>query len=112
MMFIGDKGTLVADYGKRILLPQSDFKGFQAPTPSIPPSLGHHQEWIHACKTGAATLCNFDYSGTLIEHNLLGTVAFRAGKKPQWDPEALKVTNCAEADRLIRGAYREGWAIS
>ena len=83
IMFVGDKGILLADYNKRVLLPESDFKDFQAPAPSIPPSLGHHQEWIHACKTGAPTLCNFEYSGTLIEHNLLRTVAFRAGKKLQ-----------------------------
>jgi hypothetical protein len=71
--------------------------------------LGHHEEWIHACKTGEPTLCNFDYSGALVEHNLLGTVAFRTGKKLEWDAEHLKATNCPEADRFIRKSYREGW---
>ena len=80
-------------------------------SPRFAPSLGHHQEWIHACKTGAPTLCNFDYSGTLVEHNLLGTVAFRAGKKLEWDPENLKARNCPEADRFIRQPYREGWTL-
>jgi len=111
VMFIGDQGTLLADYGRRILLPEASFKGFEPPPPWIAPSLGHHAEWIHACKTGAATLCNFDYSGGLVEHNLLGTVAFRSGKKLQWDPEHLKATNCPAADRFIRGSYREGWTI-
>jgi predicted dehydrogenase len=111
MMFVGDKGILLADYGKRILLPERDFKDFKAPKPWIAPSLGHHEEWIHACKTGAPTLCNFEYSGTLIEHNLLGTVAFRAGKKLEWDPEGLKARNCPEADRFLRRAYREGWTL-
>ena len=110
-MFIGDKGILVADYRRCLLLPEADFKDFQPPRPWIGPSLGHHQEWIHACKTGEPTLCNFDYSAALVEHNLLGTVAFRAGKKLQWDPEHLKATNCPEADRFIRKSYREGWAI-
>ena len=57
------------------------------------------------------TLCNFEYSGTLVEHNLLGTVAFRAGNKLQWDAENLKAPNCPEADRFIRRPYREGWAL-
>ena len=39
-----------------------------------------HQEWIHACKTGEPTLCNFDYSGKLIEHDLLGNVSYRVGE--------------------------------
>ena len=86
-MFIGEIGILVADYGRYVLLPEAQFKDFQAPQPWIGPSLGHHQEWIHACKTGEPTLCNFDYSGTLVEHNLLGTVAFRTGTKLEWDAE-------------------------
>ena len=111
VMFVGEKGVLVADYNKRILLPEADFKDLQPPEPWLAPSLGHHQEWIHACKTGAPTLCSFDYSGALIEHNLLGTVAFRTGKKLDWDPEKLKATNCPEADRFIRRSYREGWTL-
>ena len=101
----------MADYSKRILLPEADFKGFQPRKPWLAPSLGHYQEWIHACKTGAPTLCNFDYSGALIEHNLLGTVAFRTGKKLQWDPNKLKAVNCPEADQFIRQTYRTGWTL-
>ncbi len=111
VMFIGDAGILVADYGKWILLPEAKFKDFKLPGPSIAKSLGHHEEWLHACKTGAPTLCNFDYSGTLVEHNLLGTVAFRTGKKLEWDAETLKARNCPEADRFIRPSYREGWML-
>jgi predicted dehydrogenase len=111
IMFVGDKGTLLANYARWILLPEGEFKDFQPPKPWLAPSLGHHQEWIHACKTGAPTLCNFDYSGALVEHNLLGTVAFRAGKKLHWDPQALTVRNCPEADRFLRQPYRSGWTI-
>lgn len=111
IMFVGDKGILLADYGKRILLPEADFKNFQPPAPSIPPSPGHHEEWLQACKTGSPTLCNFDYSGALIEHNLLGTVAYRVGKKLEWDPVSLKARNCPEADPFIRPPYREGWGV-
>jgi len=111
MLFKGEKGDLLADYGKHILLPEEKFKDFQRPEPSIPASLGHHQEWIHACKTGEPTTCNFDYSGMLIEHNLLGNVAYRTGKKLIWDPDNLKATNCPEADPFIRREYREGWTL-
>ena len=111
VMFVGEKGTLLADYGKHILLPEDQFKDFKRPEPSIPKSLGHHQEWIHACKTGDPTTCNFDYSGKLIEHNLLGNVAYRVGQKLEWDPRTLKATNCPEADEFIRRAYRQGWEL-
>ncbi len=111
VLFIGDKGMLLADYGKHILLPEDKFKDFQRPDPWIAKSLGHHREWIHACKTGEPTTCNFDYSGMLIEHNLLGNVAYRTGKKLLWDAKNLKATNCPEADQYIRREYREGWTL-
>lgn len=111
VLFVGDKGMLLADYGKRILLPEDKFKDFQAPKPWIAPSLGHHKEWIQGAKTGSPTLCNFDYSGKLVENNLLGAVAFRSGKKLEWDAKALKATNCPEADQFIRLQYRDGWKL-
>jgi hypothetical protein len=48
----------------------------------------------------------------LVEHNLLGTVAFRTASKLDWDPEKLKAANCAETDRFMRRSYREGWTLS
>ena len=111
VLFVGDQGQLLADYSRRFLIPEEKFKDFKPPKESIPRSLGHYEEWIHGCKTGAATLCNFDYSGKLIEHNMLGAVAFRAGKKLQWDCGQLKAANCPEADRYIRRAYRAGWEV-
>jgi hypothetical protein len=110
-LFVGDKGMLLADYDRRILLPEADFKDFKPPEAWIPPSPGHYREWILGCKTGSPTLCNFDYSGKLIEHNLLGTVAFRVGQKLEWDAKNLKAINCPEADGYIRPKYREGWSL-
>jgi predicted dehydrogenase len=111
ILFVGKKGQLLADYGRYLLLPEEKFRDFKPPQSNIPASLGHYQEWIHACKTGASSLCNFDYSGALIEHNLLGNVAYRVGKKLEWDAEKLKATNCSEADAFIRRDYRKGWTL-
>ncbi len=111
VLFIGEKGMVLSDYGKHFLLPEDKFRDFERPEPSIPNSLGHHKEWIHACKTGEPTLCNFDYSGKLVEHNLLGNVSYRTGKKLDWDPKNLKAVNCPEADQYIRREYREGWVL-
>jgi len=110
-LFVGDKAMLLADYDRRILLPEADFKDYKPPEAWIPPSPGHYKEWILGCKTGSPTLCNFDYSGKLIEHNLLGTVAFRVGQKLEWDAKNLKAINCPEADGYIRPKYREGWSL-
>ena len=110
-LFAGDKGMLLADYEKHVLLPEEQFKDYQRPEKSIPKSPGHHNEWIKACKTGSPTLCNFDYSGALAETVLLGCVAHKAGQKIEWDAKAMKVTNSAGANRFLRRDYRKGWEI-
>ena len=87
-------------------------QGFERPPRTLPRSIGHHAEWIEGCKTGKPTLCNIDYSGALIEHNLLALVAYRAGRKLEWDASGLKASNCAEAESFVRKTYREGWVLN
>jgi predicted dehydrogenase len=113
VMFIGSEGKMFADYSKYRLYPQDKFKNFSPPTQTIAKSIGHHKEWIEACKAGnpKATLCNFDYSGCLTETVLLGNVAFRTGKKLEWDYKTLTATNCPEADKLVSKQYRAGWEV-
>ncbi len=110
-LFVGDKGMLLADYGKHMLLPEDTFQDFTPPEPFIPASIGHYAEWIHACKTGDPTTCNFEYAGWLTEANHLGNVGYRVGKKIEWDAENLLAKNVPEAARFIRREYREGWTL-
>ena len=66
-------------------------------------------EWIHACKTSEPTTCSFDYSGWLTEGNHLVNVAYRMGKKLQWNAKEFKATGAPEAGPFIRREYRTGW---
>lgn len=112
VMFIGTEGMMYADYGNYRLFPAEKFAGFQPPEPTIPRSIGHHEEWIKACKDGSPTTCNFDYSGALSETVLLGNVAYRSGKALDWDAASLKATNVPEASQYIRKEYRTGWEVA
>ena len=111
VLFVGEKGSLLSHYTSHMLLPEKDFTDFTPPQPFIQNSIGHHKEWILACKTDGPTTCNFDYSGPLTEAALLGNVAYRVGKKLEWDAKKLKAGNCPEADQFIQHHYREGWKL-
>jgi predicted dehydrogenase len=111
VLFVGSKGMLQADYNRNVLLPEAQFKDFQRPAPSIAPSIGHHAEWILACKTGSPTTCAFDYSGPLSEAALLGNVAHRAKSKLVWNAAELKAVNCPAADQFLKREYRKGWSL-
>jgi predicted dehydrogenase len=110
-LFIGEKGMLLAGYTQRKLLPEAAFKDFVSPKRTIPDSVGHHKEWVEACKSGAATTCNFDYAGALTEAVLLGNVSYRVGKPLEWDAKTLKAANCPEAEKYLRRAYRKPWTL-
>jgi predicted dehydrogenase len=110
-LFIGSDGMLLSDYGRHVLLPEDRFAGFQRPEPTIPRSPGHQAEWIAACKSGAPTSADFEYSGWLTEANHLGNVAYRLGKTIEWDAASLRATNAPEADPIIKRDYRRGWTL-
>jgi predicted dehydrogenase len=110
-LFVGAKGMLLADYSSRRLLPEDKFRGFEPPTPFIKDSIGHHKEWVEACKSGGGTTCNFEYAGALTEAVLLGNVSYRCGKPLTWDAKNLKA-DLPEAERFLRKEYRKPWSLS
>jgi hypothetical protein len=111
VLFEGERGRLLANYNENKLYMEPG-QAAEIPPPSIPKSIGHHQEWIAACKTRGTTTCNFDYSGALAETVLLGNVSYRlSGKKLDWDPAALRATNVPDADNYLKTEYRRGWSL-
>lgn len=112
VLFVGERGMILADYGKHLLLPEDQFTSFERPPHTIPDSPGQQAEWLLCCKSGATPSCNFDYAGWLTEANHLGNVAYRVGKKLEWDAEAMRATNAPEADRFLKREYRKGWELS
>lgn len=110
-LFIGDEGMLY--HGGRSgprLLPEEKFRDYPLPPETLARSPGHYIEWIEACKgLGPAPGSNFLYSGWVTESNHLGNVAYRTGKKLEWDPVNLRASNAPEADPFIRRPYRKGW---
>ncbi|QDU97942.1 Gfo/Idh/MocA family protein [Lignipirellula cremea] len=110
-LFVGEKGMILSNYGKHLLLPVDRFADFTPPEPTIPNSIGHHAEWIQAIRTGGPTTCNFTYAGALTEAVLLGVAAYRSGQTLEWDAKNFQVTNAPEAQQYLHREYRKGWTL-
>ena len=101
-LFIGDKGMLLGN-GK--LLPEEKFKDFQTPPETLPRSPGHWVEWVNYAKgIGPVPGSNFQYSGWTTEANHLGNVAYRTGKKIEWDYKNLRATQRAGSGPVHQAA--------
>lgn len=111
ILFVGAEGALYVNYAEHFLLPRDKFADFKTPEATIPDSPGHHAEWFNAIRSGKRTTCDFDYSGKVSETILLGTFAYRAGKKLEYDAETMTAANCPEADRYFKQPYRNGWGL-
>ena len=115
-MFKGDKGFIIADFQKRVLIPYGKGTNLayynKRPKEKMLPDLGHfQQDWLDACKGDLKTACDFEYSGNMMEMMLLGLVAYRVGKPLQYDGKAGKVTNVPEANKYLTKQYRNDWTI-
>lgn len=110
VLFVGSKGMLLSDYRKHLLLPEDQFSEFEAPEPASIP-LGHHQEWLAACRGEGKTGSPFDYAGPLTEANHLGNVAYRLGKKIVWDRDAMECVGCPQAASFLKREPRAGWSL-
>jgi hypothetical protein len=112
VLFVGQRGMLLSDYGKHLLLPENEFLEFQPPQKFIPDSPGQHEEWLAACRHQSPTGSHFAYAGPLTEANHLGNVAFRAAQKLHWDAASAKVTNTDAAAPFLSRQPREGWSLT
>jgi hypothetical protein len=117
VMFKGSKGYVIADFGSRLILPFGDDADMtyynRRSEDQVIPDMGHFQkEWVNACKGNLKTSCDFKYSCDLIETMLLGLVAYRVGKKIDYDGTRGRVTNSDEANELLSRKYRQGWTLN
>ena len=88
-------------------------KEYGKPPEMLDRSIGHHAEWIQACKDGKPedAKSGFWYSGPFTEALLVGNLAVRLQRRVEWDSETMRSPNCPEADNLITKFYRAGWEI-
>jgi predicted dehydrogenase len=110
-MLIGTEGALLTPYNyPPTLLPEDKFK--DTARPDLPPR-DHYEHFVNACVGGEMTESHFGQTGPMAESILLGTVAIRLpGQKLEWDSARLKITNCPEANKLLRRTYRDGWHVA
>ena len=110
LMFVGDRGTLLAGFtgGQHTLLGRNA-GSWTPPARTLPRTTeagdreakGHYQEWIAACKGGKPARCNFEFAARITETALLGTVAQRTGAYLEWDAGEGRFVGNAEANGLL-----------
>jgi hypothetical protein len=114
MMFVGDKGKIIA--------------GFRGENPQIVgrekgevrgEREGRRQRsegaalWVQAAKGGKPTYGDFLLAGPISDAFNLAAVSLRTGgKRLLFDSTNAKVTNLTEANKYLTREYRKGWELT
>jgi predicted dehydrogenase len=110
-MLVGTEGALLVVHGNDLaLLPHDKFKNHKIPNFK---DRNHYHHFVDACLGGEKTESHFAQTGPMTEAIILGTVAIRVPDVLlDWDSANLMVTNNADANKLLRRTYREGWQVA
>jgi hypothetical protein len=112
MMFVGDKGRIMAQFrGEKPVLIVDNKIVPDTSAPSTYKEQNRDDAWITAFKNKTESPGSFIYAGPVTETILLGAVALRAGKKVEYDSENMKITNIPEANKYLVREYRKGWEL-
>jgi hypothetical protein len=114
MMFVGDEGKILCDFGcgKPRLLPDSKNRQVEELDKKEYGDLTSGQdEWIKAIKNGTSSPGSFEEVQALAEATCLGNLALRMNRRLDWDDKSMKITNVSEANQYLRREYREGWEL-
>ena len=110
--FHGELATLRTDYGSHTIVPERDPNAkLELPPPSLPPSPGHHREWLDGIKTRKQPSCNVAYHHRVNVPCCLANLSLKIGRSVQFDPVKETVIGDDEAARLLQPTYREPWTL-
>ena len=72
---------------------------------------GHHRDFLDCVKTRSVPIAppEVAHRSTTICH--IGNICLRLGRKLQWDPQAERFLNDAEADGMMARAMRSPWSL-
>ena len=75
------------------------------------PRPAHVRNFLDCVKSRQQPVLNLEIGHHVSSVAHLGNIAYRTGRKLQWDGPNMKVTNCDEANELLQREYRAGWTL-
>ena len=76
------------------------------------PQRADKEDFLHAIKTGEATMADAEVGHRTCSVGQLGHIAIQRGVPLEWDPRKEQFSNDEEANELLQITYREPWGLS
>ena len=106
----GVEGTLLGNYAKHKVVPQTPaLDKAEPPAKSIPSSPGHEREWLDCIRSRKQPSCNVRYAHKVNMGNMLANLSMKVGRVLNFDPKTETILNDPEATQLAQPEYRAPW---
>lgn len=111
--FHGEQATLYSNYGMHKIVPEAGRNAkLEVPDkPKLPPSPGHHREFVNCIKSRQQPSCNVAYHHRVNVPLCLANAALKLGRSIQFDPKTETVVGDEEAARACVPTYRKPWTL-
>ena len=112
-VFEGSDGTLVVNYTKHELWVKGKLvESFTRPAQTIPDSPGHLREFLDGIKArNIETTCNVRYGHRVTKLGLLSNIAYRTGRRLEWDDSRERFVGDSDADKHLSRKFRKPYAL-
>ncbi len=112
-LFEGTAASLVTNYTTHeVWVGGKQAIDFPRPAPTIPDSPGHTREFLDAIKArNIDTTCNVRYGHRVTKPGLLSNIAFRTGRRLQWDDTKERIVGDSDASRYLRRRFRKSYKL-
>ena len=112
-LLIGTKGSIYSSnpWNTSSEILSKDKGSIKEPPKTLPRGVGHHREWIDACKGKGETFSSFAIGGPLTELIQLTNIAGIVGEPFHYDTLTGEISDHAGASAFLHRPYREGWML-
>jgi predicted dehydrogenase len=110
--FEGDKGTLLCDYGTRLITINGETV---QDLPEVPVTLerspGHQQNFVNAVKSRKQPESNLAYARNMTLPMHLGLISYRLNRELEWNSKKERFVDDKEANQFLHREYRKKWDL-
>ena len=118
LAFIGEHGTLVVDRNGWEVIPETSGHGVKEGMEAVPlqKSTGkglelHVANFIDCVKSRQKPNCDIEIGAHIARFAHFGNIAYRLGRKLDWDGEKQQFKNDKAADNFAKADYRNPWKL-
>jgi predicted dehydrogenase len=109
--FMGSQATLTGFWDFQVTQGQADLSPTGPEELHLERSDSHSGNWLECIATRRRPVMDVEIGHRVTCWSHLGNIAFRLGRKLQWDPAAERFVGDDEANRLLQVVYREPWRL-